>query len=1146
MRSRPLAISATASTGAVGLAGSLLLSLAMAALPAAAGDFAAVLHGLTAPMRALHREKPATCRDDHVEQLAAEIDWLEHHIDAYGSIVAKHPDVWGQSRLTRHRAEYEEQLRAQLGAFQELSHASLRRSDQAFLGLALALGDSAQASGTAKPAQASASVTNMISNPADPAGTGGVISRTPPFAAPEKPFATFGLDNANAIGLEPTIHLDHLSRYVNHLHELRRINEGDDIADSPGYALNLVRIPVSILPGKHTAAGHGAEITVIADPQLGDDLLPNTFRSLVVNDLIDLLAPPLTYAANVPAVRAELRPAADGCGQGCQPSIPEGSGMRPDAGPGTVAALRTMRSRTVSVPSPKLRRARMPFPPEQFVDTIGERQVVLLVGAVLEALGTHPASAPCIDYADVRGFLAEELQAAFDFLSHERQRHVWAELPGWNLAELVRSRRANELELRRRTFFSSLGLDDAVSAAGTGELVIVDRPSDEPVADPLDPRLVPTPAAAALGAVRPQAPCANDRPARLLCHTTTAVLAWAILVESALLDERLAEDMRESSAARGAVAAGGMPPCAGPFYGPDPSPEARAAFNDHVRRRWPIRVFALDPVSEEQNVEEQFAQRREMQVAMALAFASGRTSSQALARYARRLETDLATVSLNKTAVGFTHGPDTFGWRFYPRIQSPAARGNLAALADTLCGPPAHREMADRRIEPGSRECTAIIVMPSFVPFVTLDVRTNWFSLAHPKDTDQSMRQALVLSRSVKAMQQTAALCGHCADAYRAGEVARLLRRVDQLDRELPLQTMLAQIPYENTSGGFELFNTGVTDLAPELVGWYGGPGIDPAGATTLFLIGKGFSVHDTSVIAGGRPVKATLLSRQVLRAEIPAGVQTIRPAIDAACMPTAAAARRGRGIVLATGAEPLPAPAAAAPPAATPGRQSLRLSLPAMAGPSGTAACDCRPDCNAREVVDIHLATPYGVSGHLLVPVASPAGDAGPCDLAFAPGNSIRLTTTPTKAGTWRVNEFFESAADEIVIRVPASFAPPARAALQCLLRDDASGATAGQFSIPAPAFDARRNAYVLAGADLRNFVGDTSRPATDKTLRGAVKPFIDAVGGTTTGDGRPPVNRSLTLTAQLVTDQKTIPVDGSIAVEVRRSDLPADDAAE
>ena len=1088
------------------------------------------LHSLTTPVRALHRKKPAACSDDTVERLAAEIDWLKSHIDAYGSIVAQHPDVWGQNRLTRARSEYEEQMRAQLGAFQELSHASIRRSDQAFVGLALAINESAPTTGrgatTTKPADATASVTNLISNPVGGTPAETVIARTPPFAATAQPFADFGLAGGNAVSLEPTIHLDHLSRYLNHLHELRRINEGDDIADSPGYALNLVRIPVSITPGQHTQAGHGAEITVTADPQLGDELLPTTFRSLVLNDVVDMLAPGLTFAVNTAAVRTALRSPADAVL--------------------TTTVMQGMRSRSVSVPTAKMRRARMPLPPEQMVDVIGQRQVVILLESTYEALGADPANTPCIDYSQVRGFLGEELEAAYDFLAQERQQQAWAELPGWNLAELIRSRRINELELRRRGFFDSLGCDEALATdCPTEECLTREFSNDEPLPQ---------------GAVPPasQGPCSNPLLSRPICRSTTAVLAWAILVESALLNDRLAEDMRESAAAKGLVS--GMPGgCAVPFYGPNPAPEARAAFNEYVRRRWPIRVFALDPVSQEQNVEEQYAQRREMQVAMAMAFASGRANGQALARYARRLETDLATVSLNKTAVGFAHGTDTFGWRFYPRIQPPPTRGNLTALTDTLCGTNSTvRDLGSRRLEPGMRECTAIIVMPSFVPFVTFDVRTNWFSLTHPKASAQSMRQAMLLSRSVKSLQQTAAGLCHGSPAYRDGELALLLRSVEQLERTLPLQTMLTQIPHENTAGGFELFNTGITDLAPELIGWYGAQGVDPTGTTVVFLVGKGLSVHDTSVIAGGRPVKTTLISRQLLRAEIPPGVQTIAPSPTGDCgcgvdTTTAAARRRQAAYIrLASNAEPLPAPAATGDAATVaPARPSLRLSLPSAEGLMVPGAepvptidtCICGPDCHAREVVDLHLATPYGVSGRLLIPIirASHTG-TDRCVLAFATRHTLRLTATKTKASTWRVNEFFEASPDTITIAAPAVFATPAKAAVNFLLRDTASGTTVGTFSIPAPPFDARKQEYVLAGADLRNFVGDTSRPATDKTLRGAVKPYLDSVGMGTTADGQPLVNRNLSLTAELVTDQTTIPIEGSITVEVRENNQAAD----
>ena len=59
------------------------------------------------------------------------------------------------------------------------------------------------------------------------------------------------------IALEPTVVEEQKARYLNALHELRRINEGDDTADSPGYSLNLVRLPVSILPGNRTDVGYG-------------------------------------------------------------------------------------------------------------------------------------------------------------------------------------------------------------------------------------------------------------------------------------------------------------------------------------------------------------------------------------------------------------------------------------------------------------------------------------------------------------------------------------------------------------------------------------------------------------------------------------------------------------------------------------------------------------------------------------------------------------------------------------------------------------------------------------------------------------------------------------------------------------------------
>ena len=1154
------------------------IPLAVAASSAAAADFTQVWRGLTAPVRAMHRERPATCEDDAVESLAAQIDWLEHHVDRFGSIVAKQPDVWGQSRLTRYRYEYESQLKAKLGDFQDLNNASIQRSDQSFVGIAMAMSGGHSTSATPPPAVNN--IQNLISDPTQ--ATSGVIDRSAPFSAPQKPFATFGLGADNAVSLDPSTHLDHLSEYIGHLQELRRINEGDDTADSPGYALNLVRVPVSILPGRVTQTGYGAEITIIADTDLGDELLPDTFRNLVINDLVDLLSPPITFALNSGAVRSALcaQEAAQDAAAALPPEVLEfatgAEGGNASARREVIAQMRRVlraHSMAVSIPTAKMRRARMPLPPEQIIDIGGEAQAAILVRAAFDALGGHPANRPCLEYVDVRGYLGEELQGAYDFLCQERQSAAWGRLAEQDLAELVRSRRFGELELRRREFFESLGSDEAVPG--------------EPIAS----------AGAITSAC--DGPCANRIAGCRLCRTTTAVLAWTILVESALLNERLVADMRDTASTRGMG-----PACvvAGPFWGPSPSPEARSAFNDYVRRRWPIRVFTLDPVTQEQNVEDMFSQRREMQMAMAMAFSSGRVNSSAMSRYARRLETDMATIGLNKTAVGFTHGADTFGWRFYPRFQTPATKGNLQAFTETLCGTAnsTKADLAGRRLEPGMRECTAMIVMPSFVPSITLDVRTNWFSLTDPRSTEQGMRETLKLSRSVKAMQQSAATCARCAGAYRDGDVARLLRRVEQLDRELPLQTLQAQIPYENTSAGFELFDTGVTSLAPELIGYYGAEGIDTEGSTELFLIGKGFSIHDTNVIAGGKSVASTLISRDVIKVVVPPGVQII-PAQAAAASPRVArflqrdgrmlagtrpaalpgahapgskalASRRvSRSVVLTSHPEPVPAPEprgsnplrggeaasvlerleSGGLPAAT---RRLQLPLPKVKEEARAAlACrstddPCDACCDPVGFVDIHLATPYGVSDHLLVPVYRAASSPGPgpasCDLAFDPGNVLDLTTTKTKTGGWRVNEFYQGSRDELVIRVPESFAAPADAELRCTVRDDGTGATVATFSVPMPTFLAGERSYVLGGGALRNFVGDTSRPATDKTLRGALKPYIDHLGAMNAAGGIPDVDRSLTLTADLVTGQQTIPIDGSVSIRVRRADQAADDA--
>jgi hypothetical protein len=86
------------------------------------------------------------------------------------------------------------------------------------------------------------------------------------------------------VGLEPKIQLDEESDYINHLHKLRRINEGDDKTDMAGYGLYLLRMPISLMPGAETRTGKGAMVTMEARHDLPSDLLHDTFRDVVVLD----------------------------------------------------------------------------------------------------------------------------------------------------------------------------------------------------------------------------------------------------------------------------------------------------------------------------------------------------------------------------------------------------------------------------------------------------------------------------------------------------------------------------------------------------------------------------------------------------------------------------------------------------------------------------------------------------------------------------------------------------------------------------------------------------------------------------------------------------------------------------------------------
>jgi len=551
----------------------------------------------------------------------------------------------------------------------------------------------------------------------------------------------------------------------------------------------------------------------------------------------------------------------------------------PDISIALAGAIDYTAAKTVTlVASPRHRQARYPISPTEVVCVFGEEELTCIAKAVAQAAAADGESR--IHLMDCQSFLTEELEAAYALLTSLRNDGVcdaWATF----CPRILRA-------IRQLDYNGSV--------------------------DPLT--VIRSQFRQAVGWTTP-----NDQQSCQGC--TVRALAWAILVESALLNDRLIEDMNRVQKARGGPL---LPDCPVAFYGPDPVLEAREAFNEYVRTRWPIHVFAIDPVNQEQNVSEAYARRRETQLALALAFTGGQISGDNFSRFARRLDYELQTIELNRTVVGFSHGNDTFGWRIYPRVQAPPPESNARVfMRDLVCGPKRDADLKQRQLEPGVRELLAIVIMPSFVPHLRMDVRSNWFRLTDPQCKQFTTEDSVRLGQMVQFVRQCKAQFVVEDGSTRPGDVRRLLAAVDQLEKRLSLQDTLVQIPYQNSQGGFRLFADGTKNLAPELVGYYGEPGYNPKTGSELFLVGNHFNVNVTKVVVGGQSCDYDLLSREVMKVTIKKDAQTT----------------------------------------------TIQRNV------KGTLVTEL--------VVDAHVGTPYGVSSHLYIPVVPQAPGSGPA-FAFNP----------------------------------------------------------------------------------------------------------------------------------------------------------------
>ena len=398
-------------------------------------------------------------------------------------------------------------------------------------------------------------------------------------------------------------------------------------------------------------------------------------------------------------------------------------------------------------------------------------------------------------------------------------------------------------------------------------------------------------------------------------------LCWAIAVDAAVLDFALRVDARKVFEAKDL-------PCDAletvRFYHPPQvaNDEGKAVFCEYVRQRWPIITFALDPVTDQQNIADSFNLKRDLQLAVSFAFATGQINFSQLNTFRRQIEQSSDTIALNRTVTGFANNNDTFGFRFSPRFQNPPSqKTNLAVIASQLIsgGPGPNYQTRKSKLEPGMRELTATLLIPTFLPTMRVNLAANWFKLTDPEHLIFHTARQMERGRRVQELRAAAAaLCN--AHEYRGADYRVLQSKLEQLEAMLPMQSRVIQLPFENSANGFDLFSEGATALVPELTGYSGvdvitAPASSSGGsaastssstATTaspppatfsvtslttppttatytinggttsiadIFVFGKYISLLDSRVIAGGKSASFEVLSREVLHVQIPANV---------------------------------------------------------------------------------------------------------------------------------------------------------------------------------------------------------------------------------------------------------------------------------
>lgn len=795
-----------------------------------------------AVFRRRHQDLKHTVNGDSMLELAREVTILEDDIRRDGSITIKTPDVWGDGNLIASIQEYDKLMG--FGdkfetRFSETVQGYIARSDYAEFQSTTAIG---QALSGAPLTNVTETVTTYPGEPAkdntqtksdnSPNFSYAKDNKLPESRLPSTPDG-FGLIKSSTtavpstkggIGLEPTELDRQRSTFILANQALRRRMIGDDNSRAAGYGLYLFRIPVSVLPGRETTEGYSAVVNVRAQLRVDANHLKNTFPRMVIADLVEGLNHRIlgnwedakVKRSKIAKLSAQKRVSGELGYSSYQQKL---SSLDHESSTQT-DSIRNFTERAV-IPNS----ARTSSPSSALYNShssiFGDEAIDGLVDQAISQFETEPAAFVLNPPkpAEVNQFLYAALEQTHNILL---ENHVYEEQ-----VSVI----ATAAEHFTKGRFDLVAEQRDIWRANISNLN-------------LDP----------------------------IYHNSS----WLLALQSGIADRNLKKilsDLQSSGYSEG--------PCAVAesvqFFIPDST--AVALWETVVRETFPLHVFNLDPVTEEQNAYDAFARRREMQVALAFGVAKGSAfTADQKAKMSRSLALDEATIALNRTAVAFAHSDDTFGWYFHPRIQTPPTESsNIAALARTLwaTGPTDCYDRRHRRIEPGMRNCEVLIAMPSFVTDVAFDVTTNWEKVACPGVTKRSYEEMIAqgsrLHRLRMCMKEPSnQIC------YRPGDLERLNSRIDQLETMLGMQTHQVNLPFQYEQSASGLFDAGRKQLRPVVDYYYGLSYLDKDQKNAeFFLTGKNFHPTLTHVIVGGsenhsQPDSSVeIINRELLKVQI-------------------------------------------------------------------------------------------------------------------------------------------------------------------------------------------------------------------------------------------------------------------------------------